>query len=260
MEIKEYYRQKRRLAALNRIGALFFSLLAAAAVLWAFFWIPYFRVKNIAIENYTENNDIKSALKPHLASLNKFFLPRNNFLLLNKAEIGRILKDGGFGAPEISKKLPGTLIIRFVPGKPWLIFCLPAEAPPCFYIGKKGTLGERAPRFSDNPLPELAAAVPEDLKIGDSVISESQADFINALFNGLLSVEAAPAKTEILNAAEVKISTAEGWFILISFNIDPAKISRDLKLLLDQKIGGKRPALEYIDMRFPNKAFYKLKN
>lgn len=258
MEIKEYYRQKRRLAALNRIGVFFLSLLAAAAALWAFFWIPYFRVKNIAIENYTENNDIKSALGPHLASLNKFFLPRNNFLLLNKAEIGRILKDGGFGAPEISKKFPGTLIIRFVPEKPWLIFCPKGES--CFYIGKKGNLGERAPRFSDNPLPELAAAAPEDLKIGDFIISESQADFISALFNGLLSVEAAPARAEILNAAEVKISTAEGWFILISFGLDPAKIFRDLKLLLDQKIGGKRPALEYIDMRFPNKAFYKLKN
>ena len=258
MEIKEYYRQKRRSAVFYKIGIYFSGSLMAIVVLWAFFWVPYFRVKNILIENYTDNNDIKSALEPHFASLNKFFLPQNNFFLLNKAWVGRILKDSGFGAPEISKKFPRTLIVSFVQEKPWLIFCHADNS--CFYVGKKGVLGERAPRFSDNPLPELTVIAPENLKIGDFIISESQADYINTLFNAFLGVNAVPVKVEVLNTAEAKIFVAEGWFILTSFGLDPAKISQDLKLLLDQKIGDKRHLLEYIDMRFLNKAFYKLKS
>jgi len=47
--------------------------------------------------------------------------------------------------------------------------------------------------------------------------------------------------------------------LLASFELPAEQIAQDLKLLLDQKIGQDRPRLEYVDLRFPDKAFYKLR-
>lgn len=232
---------------------------------WGFFWIPYLRVANIKIEGSQDENSVKIALAGYLSSLNKFFLPRNSYFLLNTDDVKRILKKNGFDLSEASKQIPNTLLISFISTPPLFIFCPSAgEAGPekdaCFYVNGAGALGERAPKFSESPLPKLAVAEQNSSKIGDQILSEEQAQFAAAFLGSLKNLNIAPLKIEVFENKDIKMFTKEGWYILTSSDLDAQEIAADLKLLLEQKVGDKKSQLEYIDLRFPNKAFYKLKS
>ncbi|KKT60064.1 hypothetical protein A3G55_03385 [Candidatus Giovannonibacteria bacterium RIFCSPLOWO2_12_FULL_44_25] len=153
-----------------------------------------------------------------------------------------------------------------VAAAPWLIFCpryaegfgeasLPAR---CSYVDTNGILSESAPYFSENPLPELIMDGLWDIKIGDRMVENGMIQFLNIFFGALKSIEAAPWRVAIANK-DIKITLKEGWHILLSLNVPAEESAANLKLLLDKKIGKQRSKLEYIDLRFLDKAFYKLR-
>jgi len=260
MDLKAYYRQKRRAVFLKRliIGAFIFAVFLLAV--WGLFWAPFLRIKNIDIKNYSDEAAIKDDISRRFGSKNMFFLPANNFFLVSTAKIVDLLRTDGFGLVLVEKKFPKTLIISFPETKPWLIFC-PKEN--CFYVNESGILADIAPKFSENPLPEIviASASAAPRRLGENVLDESKARFLHIAFDYLKNIEAEANKIEFQepNAADAKIFLKEGWFIYISLNSDPQKIFSDFKLLLDEKIKDGRDRLEYVDFRFGNKAFYKLK-
>ncbi|MDP3935355.1 MAG: hypothetical protein Q8Q46_04030 [Candidatus Giovannonibacteria bacterium] len=264
MELADYYKKRKRKQFAGKAVIFGGGLLLILFIIWGFFWVPYFRVANIKIEGYADENGVKTALAGYLSSLNKLFLPRNNFFLLNTDSVNQILKEKGFDLAEVSKQIPSTLLIRFISAPPLFIFCPPTQADQdksaCFYINGAGALGERAPKFSENPLPELAIFGQSSAKIGDQIFPEQKAKFLGEFLGSLKNLNIAPLKIEVSENKDIKIFTKEGWRILTSFDVLAEETARNLKLLLDQKIKEKRAELEYIDMRFPDKAFYKLKS
>jgi len=264
MELADYYKKRKRKRFAGK--AVFFggTLLLALFIVWGFFWMPFLRVANINIEGYADGDGVKAALAGYLSSLNKLFLPRNNFFILNTDNIEQILKEKGFDLAEVSKKIPSTLLIHFISTPPLFIFCPPALADEdktaCFYVNSAGAVGERAPKFSESPLPELAIYGQGSAKIGDQILSEQDTDFLGKFLGSLKNLNAAPLKIEISENKDIKIFIKDGWFILTSMDLSADRVSDELRLLLGQKIGDKRSQLEYIDMRFPDKAFYKLKS
>ncbi|KKS96309.1 MAG: hypothetical protein A2W71_01830 [Candidatus Nealsonbacteria bacterium RIFCSPLOWO2_02_39_8] len=258
MELADYYKKRRRRQFIGKAVIFGWGLLLIFFLVWGFFWIPYLRVANIKVEGYQDENSVKIALADYLSSRGKFFLPQNNFFLLNIGDVKRILKEKGFDLQDVSKQIPNTLLIRFISMPSLFIFC--QDKSSCFYVNSSGVLGERAPRFSESPLLELAIAEQIFPKIGDQIFSEQQARFLGVFLDSLKNLNLALSKIEISGNKDIKIFTKEGWHILTSSDLDADRVSQDLQLLISQKIADNRSRLEYIDMRFPNKAFYKLKN
>ncbi len=227
---------------------------------WGLFWAPFLRIKNIDIKNYSNELILKNKISRRLGEKNMFFLPAGNFFLVSTAKIVDLLRTDGFGLAIVEKKFPKTLIISFPKTKPWLIFCSKED---CFYVNEFGILADIAPKFSENPLPEIVivGASAATRRLGENVLDESQARFLRVAFDYLKNIEAEANKIEFQesNAADAKIFLKEGWFIYVSLSSDPQKIFSDFKLLLEEKIKDGRNRLEYVDFRFGNKAFYKLK-
>ncbi|KKT28001.1 MAG: hypothetical protein UW15_C0039G0006 [Parcubacteria group bacterium GW2011_GWC1_44_10] len=90
------------------------------------------------------------------------------------------------------------------------------------------------------------------------MVENGMIQFLNIFFGALKSIEAAPWRVAIANK-DIKITLKEGWHILLSLNVPAEESAANLKLLLDKKIGKQRSKLEYIDLRFLDKAFYKLR-
>lgn len=157
-----------------------------------------------------------------------------------------ILQTYGPASLEVEPKQPKAA--------PWLIFC----SDTCFYVDGKGILSESAPRFSENPLPEIVIDGVSNIKLGARIMEEAAVKFISVFFSNIKSADAEPARIEATGNG-AKIILKEGWHVLVYFDTSPEEIADNLKLLLDQKIKEKRRELEYIDMRFPNKAFYKFR-
>ena len=258
MDLKAYYRQKRRVIFLRKliIGAFILTVFLVAA--WGIFWAPFLRIQNIEIKNYPNEAAVKDNISRRLESKNMLFLPSSNFFLVSSVKIADSLKTGGFGLAEVKKEFPKTLVVNFSESKPWLIFCGKEE---CFYVNESGVLEDIAPKFSKNPLPEII--INNDLKsskyLGENVLDESQARFLRVAFDYLKSAGAEADKIEFQESGNTKIFLKEGWFIYFSLGADPLKTFSDFVLLLNEKIKDNRETLEYIDLRFENKAFYKLK-
>lgn len=259
MDLKAYYRQKRRAVFLRRIIISVFISAVFLLAVWGLFWAPFLRIKNIDIKNYFDEAAIKDDISRRLDSKNMFFLPAGNFFLVSTAKIANFLITDGFGLAEVEKKFPKTLIISFPETKPWLIWC---REESCFYVNESGAIADIAPKFSENPLPEIAiaGAPAAPMRLGENILNKSQTRFLHTAFDYLKNTEAEANKIEFQNSGEAKIFLKEGWFIYVLLSSDPQKIFSDFKLLLDEKIKDGRNKLEYIDLRFENKAFYKLKN
>lgn len=248
MDLQAYYRQKRRAVFLKRSIASAFILAIFLLAFLGILWAPFFRIKNIDIKNYSDTAALRSKLQPHLG----------NFFLVSTAKIADLLKAEGFGLANVEKKFPKTLIVSFPETKPWLIWC-PEEN--CFYVSESGIVADIAPKFSKNPLPEIILKANSERQnyLGENILSESQTRFLHVALDYLKSVGAQADKIEFQSGEEAKIFLKEGWFIYVSLGFDSQRIFTDFKLLLDEKIKDGRNRLEYVDLRFPNKAFYKFR-
>lgn len=254
MDLHRRYKKKNRARLLKKFAWMSGFLIIAASLAWSFFWLPYFRITNIIADDYISGSELEQTISPYMASVNKFWLPQNNYFLFDPDKISELLKEKEVGIAIADKKFPKTLEISFPETEPWLIYCHTDEK--CYYVSPFGILSDTAPRFSENPLPRVITENTA-MAIGGSVLSGDEISFLKQFLAEFKTL--AITVKEITIKKEIKFLTKEGWYLLADKNAAVQKIFSDLKLLLGQKIKGDRPKLEYIDMRFENKAFYKLR-
>lgn len=255
MDINIYQRERKRNDLVRKLKILGYSIGLVLFAAWGFFWLPWLRISDIKTDDYVSKGEVENAISPYLASANSFWLPNDNYFLLQAHKLENILKEKDIGLAAVKKNFPKTIDIKFPQNEPWLIYCSEVE---CFYVSDKGLLFDRAPKFSQNPLPEIIMEN-KNGKIGDRVASPAQALFLRNIFHQLNLMNIDILSASFGAKAEVKFITGEKWYLKIINNDNAQKTLGDLKLLLDEKIKGDRTKLEYIDMRYENKAYYKLR-
>jgi hypothetical protein len=100
-------------------------------------------------------------------------------------------------------------------------------------------------------------------QLGEQIISQKVAEFINNLNNSwrqeLPKLTLNYIKFDAAALPTVQVFTDEQWYVLFSSQEDILLQMVALKRLLDDKIKGDTTKLEYIDVRFGSKLYYKLK-
>ena len=242
----------------------FFAVAGGVVLLWASFWVPYLRISHIQTNDaLADNAEIQRAVATVLTAKNKLFLPKNNVLLFSTKDAEQALRVEGIGLARVTKRYPNTIFVEFENTEPKFIFCPDTF---CYYVNQNGIISEKAPLFSENPLP-LLMAEKKDVVLGDQIIQKQTANFLTIFLRAIIplqmTAETIFAKEEIGNTAlSIVLHPNEqdniSWRLDISPALSPEKAAQDLQLLLREKIKDNIKNLEYIDMRFPDKAFYKL--
>ena len=244
-----YYNQRK----INRtwIKKVIFSLVAVGGI-WAFFWLPFFRVKEIIINDpLVSKKEVEEKLGLSLYSLTKFFLPQNNFFLFPSKLAEEAILESGLGIADVEKKFPNKIKIDFKEIKPKFLYC----DKECYYIDKNGIPYETAPFFSNSPLPTLE--IKGELRLGEEFLPKSEAEFLIEFGKEVQKLNFFVQKIKM--DKDLEIFTSEGWKLILNFGKKDSKdILEKIFLLFDRKIKD-RSKIEYIDMRVENKAFYKLK-
>jgi len=263
--LSSHHHKKRKLI-LPQFRLYAILLLMGAVFIWGFFWIPYFRVSTIKTNDSLLGDAVlRSSLASTLTAQNKLFLPKNNIFLFSPGDAERALREQGVGISKVKKRYPNTILIEFENTEPKFIFCPDAF---CYYVNQNGIVSERAPIFSDNPLPLLL--VPHrDPILGDQIISKRAGTFLTIFQKSIAVLHIAAVKIEMEQSGESTTDSinitirgesdrAHTWQLLVSESSDPEKLAGDLELLIREKIKDAMGRLEYIDLRFPDKAFFKL--
>lgn len=240
-------------------------LILAAGAIWSLY-IPKFRIQKISVEGaeILSVEKIIANVSDSIKSKYVFIIPKNHILIASKEEIANNLLSSFPRIKEltVNKNFPNSLAIIIKERQSAALLCAGENNPPaggeCAYIDEDGFVFERAPYFSG----EIFLKFFDERDVGNSVsdkqlLSEEQfkglIDFKNYLFRENIKIPSINLKKDGI----YELQTNKGWFILLNERNDFRIAFENLKTAFDSSIKENQKNLEYIDLRFGNKVFYK---
>jgi len=264
---KDILRTSRRLKKKRFFKKLSFFLLIPLFIfvsIVALFYIPYFKIKKISIEGNSsvDSEKIMANVSNYLAGKEFKIFPKDNFLILSKKEIvDSILKEfPRLKKVSLNKNFPDTISIKVTERNNEALFCFQNKDEGCAFIDEDGFVFDKAPYFSAGVyLSFFNDTASTTWKLDFQVIPEEQfkklIDFKNLLTEENIKIFQIILKKEGI----YQLQTSEGWYILLNEQSNIRLSFDNLKTTLDSTIKNNRQKLDYIDLRFGNKVFYKFK-
>lgn len=225
---------------------------------------PYLRVEQVEISGtrFLPASEIEQAVRNDLSGFFWFIIPRNNFFFVSDRRIsGDVLRMfPQLSGVEIDKKFPKKIAVTVKERQLWGVYCFrspTAVSVPCFYLDSRGTAYEEFSRFEGWLLPLVYG--PEAPKLGEAAISAEKLEFFGEAKAALESAGGRLLSMSLSTTTpdDVRLGVSEGWEVWITATRPVTEWLSVLKTLLASEVGEKRFGLEYVDLRFGNKVFYK---
>ena len=252
----------RKRKKLKIILSLFACAVLLAGVL-AFFQSSFFKIKEIAIKgnNSVSVEVLRDKIAGHLNWSYYGIFPRDNIFFIPKEEIK---KDILIDIPRVKnvrldrKLFFRNLAVEITERQNGGILC---RRETCSFIDEDGFVFEKAPYFSGSIYLRFfdeRVGSSSDIAMGENLLSSGE--FKKLLdFKELASKKRVDISEIVLKKEETyEIHTAEKWRILINSRHGANDFFINLATTLDE-IKDERLKLDYIDLRFGNKIFYKFK-
>ena len=135
-------------------------------------------------------------------------------------------------------------------------------AEECYYIGMDGVLFAVAPRLTGNVIFRVTDYRPNEhtYTLGSHVVEDKSREKIQYMEQFLKDTFGVSVREVVLGRTytdTIEIVTSESWYVLLDEATDSKSRANDL-LLVFEKHTIDRARLEYVDIRFEGKVFYKL--
>lgn len=135
------------------------------------------------------------------------------------------------------------------------------EIGPCFYIDKTGTAYEEAPQSSGSLIIFVKDYENGIAEIGKQAVNPeifTAVSRIDNLFRENLNIEISEIKLNSRGKNSIEIAVKTGWSAI--FNSKDAETAFSaMRTILEKEIKEKQSELEYIDLRFGTKVYYKFR-
>lgn len=244
------------------------ALLGSAAIAGGLVYLarlPYLRVGPIEIRGAMTlpPQRIEAEIRQELAGPVFRFLPRDNFFLVSAESIERRLR-GRFPQIEtvnVGKRFPNRLIVAVGERQLWGVYCeRPDETKPprtCFYLDTHGVAYSEVAAVEGWLLPVIYAPVLDG--DGGTAVAPATLEFYSRAREALAVIDAhlLAATVSTSTPDDIRLSLAEGWELWVSTNRPVGEWLTVLRTVLEKEISDRRGELEYVDLRFGNKVFYK---
>lgn len=266
---------------------LFGIIVVTGGVLYAL-QASYFQISSIKIVGLIslDELEIRQKLSSYLDGRVAVFLPRKSFFFVSSRDVETHLLDAfpRIAAVSVAKIFPQELSVQISERKLWGIYCndfvmesspdkdtaaqgapIPvevkaAEDAMCAYVDQEGFAYELAPFSAGSLLIKIHGD--GELEIPSQVISHGLAirlaEFSKEL-KDVLGIDTSGYEFSRQISREFRVKTSEGFSLWINRDNDFAGVVKVLKTVLDEEIKDRRNKLEYADLRFGNKVFYKFK-
>ena len=271
-----YFRRRARRKALKFFW--FFCFLTIFARLGYFLaFSKYFLIKNVQVQ--TEDSDKQQIAEFVWQELeNKKFgiILGNNVLFLNKNKLISTLleKYALYKAFEIDYRFKDrTLTISGETRKSVAVAC---RNDNCSSIDENGiafspiesyiVFGHLSP--TGVLLFVVGEGVEKEIVFGQQFLPKELIAFASKfkeMANETVPMGSAVIEKEYLEAHFIKFntvsdySTGNSWYVLTLFDLDPKSVVENMNLVLEKEVKDNQNRLEYIDLRYRDKAYYKLR-
>ena len=261
----KYLAKKRKRIFLRLFLWLILVLAIVAGFVYFLFFSKIFYVKEVSIANqsFIPNQEIRQAIDDFLAQKKFFVSGFSNLIFVESDKIQSLIVNNFPQAENVTveKKYPHTVKVS-LNGKIALgVWCFRVgDLDKCFYFDKNGVAFETS-ADSDGP---LLLRVEDEKgqfeKLGQAVTDKELLASILSIRPELEKIKIDIKKITIPLDEDFRVDaeTSEGWQIYFSTRDDLKSQVNSLDVFLSQKISPeKRSQLQYIDVRIPNRAYYK---
>lgn len=243
---------------MRRLFFLLIILVILAGGVIYFFRASYFRVKNIEIDNLSgrAKEEVLSEVRGFIVGNVALVFPHNSMFILSTERLAEDLSRKFLDIKDFAvlREWPSGLKISGRERATWAIYCKNL----CFLADNEGRLFSGAPDFQGNLLLKIYDERKDQLNAGDFVLNRdnflAMAEFTVQLEHDLNN----HVSRIVLKEGGVKEFYLQNWYVLTDDSVEYKTARNNLNLALPE-IGDKIASLEYIDLRFSNKIFYKLK-
>lgn len=259
-------RERRRQARNWRFAALSVLLLLVVAGIIGFFHIPALAVRDVHISGVSSVPlaDIEQVVRNELSGRYFFVLPKNNAFLYSDTRISERLGTTFPKLHDIDVSLQNfhTISIRAAEREPVAVFCgisLAAVQESCLFMDQSGIAYEQAPEFSDNAYVRFYGG--NAVSPGGHFLSPELFFPLWALTDAMHEAGLSPVSVEVDAAGDVLLLDSSRASVRFTMASKPEDVLKALKAARasDALTGKGLEEIEYIDLRFGNRLYYKLR-
>ena len=260
--------RRRRLRVLFLCFAIALMGGAAYGVSYASY-LPQFSIQNIEVRGVGEvsESEVRSRAEVVLHNDSYSFISRANIFLYPRAQLEEAIKEYFpriEGVRVARESLLGTALVVSIQERvafaTWCMVDATLGAKTCYEMDKGGFIFAPVGTSSANSYVFYGALPATSAPVGQRFLPGRFTGII-ALLERLGQAGFVPRSVSTEGEQDFSIALAEGYELRASFGADVSGFVRDLELILSSDVlRGKESQLEYIDLRFGNRVYYKFKN
>ncbi|TSC78163.1 MAG: Uncharacterized protein G01um101429_910 [Parcubacteria group bacterium Gr01-1014_29] len=274
--LRQHKIQKRHARIRNvTMWIMFCSLLLGGGAV-ALLMVPQLQLEHITVlgQETISMGDVERVVHAELADRVLGLFSRGNMLLFRTSMLeARILKEfPTIASAEVSRSFTSRDVQVAVRERTlWGVYCMSGaeetsdETTPaqCYYIGTDGVLFEISPRFTGSVIFRVTdyRQGGTAYTLGSRVVEDESREKIQYMEKFLTDKLSVSVREVVLGRTyndTIELVTNEGWYVLLDGATDVKPRANDL-LLVFEKHTIDRTRLEYVDIRFEGKVFYKNK-
>lgn len=245
--------------------ALFFVFLFVALIGGLAWGSHYKKLQLVEVEiggaKVIRNADIKAvALEAVQGNYFYLFSKANSFIYPREGIKAHILKE--FPRLQyVALETQGldTLRVDVVEREPYALWCQKREVEECWFMDEGGYIFDIAPSFSGDAYTRFYSVLDRDTIAGPFADQETFS-YVKEITSILHSFNFEVVSFSFLDGRDIRVETKEGAFLIDSEDEKKA-VLENLKAVLASDVfeGESDQEIDYIDLRFGNKVYYKLK-
>lgn len=252
-------RLKRKKRFLRFFLILFLFFLICVGVISIFLYSDKFKIKDIKISGLvnTSEEEVRKELVSILSAKTFLIIPQNTFFSFPK-ESARVVLMNNF--PRLSRvetkmSFPSSLSFSVEEREPASVLC--RDLVGCFYVDKTGFIFEEAPIFSSGVFLKFVDTRQEKPVRGEFLLAPEIFAKVVKFEQNLRALSLPVAEIDLKDDGVCEFHMTNGWYVILDEKDDWEVAYNNLMSFLDQFFAGEEADLEYIDLRFDNKVFFK---
>ncbi|MEK9209506.1 MAG: FtsQ-type POTRA domain-containing protein [Patescibacteria group bacterium] len=252
----------RRKRFLRRTLAFLFLSAGISAGIVALFYLPQVKIRKVAVEGQEvlSADKIKMEAEEVLAGKYLGLIPKNTIFLIPKNEIKRKILDDFSRVKKMSIKRdwPLSLAISIVERQGKALWC--AGDTSCAFLDEDGMIFEPSPVFSGRVFAKFLDERAQKSGLGQEMISPNEFRKLLAFKNFLEDEFGFQTDKMVLkDFGEYEFFMSAGWRILLNETESQSELFENFRIAFENELKDKSENLDYLDLRFGNKIFYKFR-
>jgi cell division septal protein FtsQ len=264
----EFHKKKEREKRARLIALIFFLTVFIVTPIYLF-RMNRFQVTNIELNgnNVTKYEDVAAIVAQELDGNYLYIFPKSNALIYpnNKIRDNILNNIPRIRDVKVSLVNPKSLNITIIEREPAGLYCRDANinSEGCYFMDDNGYIFSQAPSFSGDVYFVYATDPAIEDPLGKDYTSPEEFKKLPNLIDSLKEINI-PLRSIVSTPNEYYLELVSKGKIIISKKDNLKEVASNLESFLNDQEITKKPDffnnVAYIDMRFGNKIFYKLKN